>query len=213
MKTWKKAVALALCAVFLVVGTISGTLAYITEESNVLKNSFTIGDVEMWVDETKVGTNGVPVQGAQERDKVGQEYLLMPGHEYTKDPIIHIAANSEPCWLFVEITNPLGNLEDESSTIEGQMLAVTNGASKWTVIERNVDENSTIYGYNARIEKSTSITNIPTFGKFKIDSEKTQADIETMKGKSIIVKAYAVQADNVLDSSETAWNATFGANN
>ena len=58
MKKAKKVVALALCAVMLVVGSVAGTMAYLTSNDSVT-NTFTVGNVVITLDETNVDNDQV----------------------------------------------------------------------------------------------------------------------------------------------------------
>ena len=93
-----KAILMALCAVLLVAASVMGTLAYLTSTDTVV-NTFTVGKVEITLDEADVNADGTPVQGADRVD--ANEYHLLPGHTYAKDPIVHVDADSEDCYLFV----------------------------------------------------------------------------------------------------------------
>ena len=92
-----KAILMALCAVLLVAASVMGTLAYLTSTDEVV-NTFTVGNVVITMDETDFD-NSTPTA---ERDKANV-YHLLPGHEYVKDPIVHVDADSEDCYLFVEV--------------------------------------------------------------------------------------------------------------
>lgn len=65
---------------------VSVTLAYLVSVSNQLDNSFTKGNVEIFLAET-----------------TGSDYLLIPGKVIDKDPAITVKRNSEKCWLFCKI--------------------------------------------------------------------------------------------------------------
>ncbi len=76
MKTRTKALALTLCAVLLVVGSVMGTMAYLTSKDSV-ENTFTVGNVAITLDEAKVETDGTEVSDA---DRVKENsYNLVPG--------------------------------------------------------------------------------------------------------------------------------------
>ena len=66
-----KVLGLSLCAVLLIAASVLGTLAYLTAQDTVT-NTFTVGQVDITLDETKVTPDGVPVTGA---DRV-KEILL-----------------------------------------------------------------------------------------------------------------------------------------
>lgn len=43
------------------------------------------------------------------------EYGILPGVEYWKDPTVYIHKDSEPCYVFIKVDNPFNGLEDEGS--------------------------------------------------------------------------------------------------
>lgn len=73
------AAAMALCIVAII--AVGATLAYFTD-TKTAKNTFTMGDVKITLDETNVND--------PEGDRVtSNEYNVYPGAEVTKDPIVH----------------------------------------------------------------------------------------------------------------------------
>lgn len=101
MKTKSKALLLTLCAVLLVAASVLGTMAYLTSTAKV-ENTFTIGKVEIKLDEAKVTADGIPVEGA---DRVtANSYKLMPGTTYTKDPTVTVKAGSEESYVRMKVT-------------------------------------------------------------------------------------------------------------
>lgn len=178
MKTKTKALALVLCAVLLVVSTVFVTMAYLTSQDSVT-NTFTVGKVTITLDEAKVDEYGNVVANAERIE--GNEYKLIPGHTYTKDPKIHVDTTSEDCYLFVEIVNGLGN--------DGTIIGLD--AYGWEEVkgQNNVycycDEN----GAKKIVSKGTTVA---VFDEF-IFGEK--AVPSNYKDKQIVVTAYAIQAD------------------
>ena len=104
MKKKTKALMLVLCAVLLVTASVLGTMAYLTSTEKVV-NTFTVGKVAITLDEAKVDPDGTAVTPA-ERVK-GNAYHLLPGHTYTKDPTVHVQANSENSFIFVKLARQL----------------------------------------------------------------------------------------------------------
>ena len=101
MKTKSKALLLTLCAVLLIAASVLGTMAYLTSSAEV-KNTFTVGKVEIKLDEAKVTADGIPVEGA---DRVqANSYKLMPGTTYTKDPTVTVKAGSEESYVRMKVT-------------------------------------------------------------------------------------------------------------
>lgn len=198
MKKAKKVVALALCAVMLVVGSVAGTLAYLQDTAEVT-NTFTVGSVDITLDEAKVEANGKAPAGAER--VTANSYKLMPGSTYDKDPQIHVADDSQDCYLYVKVTNAIEGIEAAGNTIAVQMAA--NG---WTKID-----GTDVYKYREVVSGGADVT---VFKTFTINGSVTNNQLaayatETDKTKVINVVAYAVQTDN-FDSAEHAWNATFG---
>ena len=178
MRTKTKALVLALCAVLLVVTTVFVTMAFLTSEDSV-QNTFTVGEVTISLDELDVDDSDND-DSTTDRDKAN-EYKLIPGKTYTKDPTIHVGAKSEPCYLFVKVENGLENAEaDGNTTIAAQMT--DNG---WSL----VDGETNIYVYNQIVSKNTDVV---VFSSFTIDGETVVANFKDAK---INVTAYAIQAE------------------
>lgn len=101
MKTKSKALLLTLCAVLLIAASVLGTMAYLTSSAEV-KNTFTVGKVEIKLDEAKVTADGIPVEGAAR--VTANSYKLMPGTTYTKDPTVTVKAGSEESYVRMKVT-------------------------------------------------------------------------------------------------------------
>lgn len=96
MKTKSKALLLTLCAVLLVAASVLGTMAYLTSTDTVT-NTFTVGKVEIKLDETDVTNQTGPRVQAN-------SYKLMPGTTYTKDPTVTVKAGSEASYVRMKVT-------------------------------------------------------------------------------------------------------------
>lgn len=101
MKTKSKALLLTLCAVLLVAASVLGTMAYLTS-SDTVTNTFTVGKVEIKLDEAKVNADGIPVEGAGR--VMENSYKLMPGTTYTKDPTVTVLKGSEDSYVRMKVT-------------------------------------------------------------------------------------------------------------
>ncbi len=189
MKTKIKALVLACCAVLLVVTTVFFTVAYLTSNDTVT-NTFTVGNVAITLDETDVDVNGT--KDGDTRVKANT-YKLMPGHTYTKDPIVHIDADSEDCWVFVKVVNEIAAIEADT-TVATQMT--TNG---WNA----VDGTENVYAYK---EVANASDNITVFENFKVKGDITNEALVAYAEKTVVVTAYAIQADG-FDTAAEAWTA------
>ena len=196
MKSKKKVLVTVLCAVMLVVGSVLGTMAYLTSQSEV-NNTFTVGNVAITLDEADVDENGTVLKDDNDNPLTrvkANTYKLMPGHTYVKDPTIHVSATSEDCWLFVKVENGISAIED-NTTIAEQMAA-----KGWTLVAGQTD----VYAYSDVVAGGT---NVVVFDNFKI---KGDAVTSNYANASIKVTGYAVQADGFTTAAD-AWKAAFGA--
>lgn len=203
MRKAKKTLLAAACACALVVGSVVGTVAYLTSTDEV-KNTFTVGNVAITLDETDVD-NSMP-----NADRVkANSYKLLPGHEYTKDPIVHVASTSEDSYLFVRVVNEISAIEDSTNTVASQMAA-----KGWKAVDGQTGlyvYAGTAAGATAPLAVSAS-TNITVFEKVKVASTVDNTTLAGYANKTIIVTAYAVQKDGFEGKTASEiWAATFGA--
>ena len=119
-KTLAKILAIALCAVLLVSGTIYITLAYLQDQTNVVQNTFTVSDISLTLNETDVTELGKPIEDAPPVE--ANDYKLIPGTTYVKDPTVHVGEASEDCLIVIAIYDTffsaLGNMEEAYDTGE-----------------------------------------------------------------------------------------------
>lgn len=212
-KTMKKIVALGSGATLLVAASVMGTMAYLTATTGTVNNTFTLGkvtlssDLNQGLDEAKVDQYGNEEEG--EARVTANTYKLIPGHTYTKDPTVHITADSENCYLFVRVVNDISAIEDEK-TIATQMAE-----KGWVQIEdtnvyyyapdkndnKIVDENEDLVVVNGTAK------DVIIFDNFTIKDDADVASLADENGdisSKITIQAYAVQADG-FSSALAAW--------
>ena len=217
MKTAKKALLLTVCALVLVAATIMGTVAFLTSTDKVV-NTFAVGKLAIELDEAKTNDNGdgTVVPGVDRVKENG--YKLVPGHHYTKDPVVHLAANSEACYVFIDVNNELiGAIKNGHYNAEGtdgfytpalgilEQITELNG---WNPI-MNPKTGKTMFYKAIDAATAKAGVDLPVFGYFDVDSAKTQTQLEAYEGKTITVTAYACQQDGFA-SAEAAFTACFG---
>ena len=82
----KKRTIAMLAALTLTLGcAMGGTLAWLTDTTGEVKNTFTTSDIEIDLTETP------------------EEYKMIPGYTIHKDPTVTVEAGSEACYLFVKL--------------------------------------------------------------------------------------------------------------
>lgn len=116
-----KVIAMIFAVALLLVGLVSGTLAWLTAQTTAVVNTFTTSDINVELKETTT------------------VYKMVPGYDIQKDPTAKVLKGSEECWLFVEIT--------KNSTYD-DYLAEPAIADGWTPVQtgwtRNTAEDGTI---------------------------------------------------------------------
>ena len=116
MKMKKKSLIMLMCALTIISSVAFGTIAYLTDRAGVT-NRFTIGNVDIVVDETEVDENGNPIPNLDYdpndpndpddpnlRTEEENEYPLIPGSEYIKDPTMTVKAGSEKAYVRMVVT-------------------------------------------------------------------------------------------------------------
>ena len=223
-KKTRKALMMVLCAVALVAISVGATVAYLTSTDTVT-NTFTVGNVAITLDEAAVDEYGAPEKDENENllPRVhANEYRLVPGHLYEKDPTVHVDPNSESCYLFVKVENGIkGALVTDENSIETQIK--NNGWTQLSVDDAAVDgvyyrywnKNNTDGAYGEKQVDYEVFSNfltkyellggsVPTPGP---DGEVVADNyLANYEGKTIKVTAYAIQSDG-FDNVQFAWEA------
>lgn len=84
------AVVLVLCC------AVGGTLAWLTDKTGEVKNTFSPSDINITLTETpNTDTDGNSENDAWKAD-------MIPGFSYTKDPVVTVKGDSVDCYLFVK---------------------------------------------------------------------------------------------------------------
>lgn len=197
-----KTISLLLAVVLLVCGAVGGTLAWIIDSKSVT-NTFTYGDINITLDEAKTNEDGQPIdeQGNVVTDLTkadrtegedGNQYKMIPGSSYTKDPTVTVLKGSEACWLFIEITE----VNDAGSFLTYSVDAAwTQLSGSTNVYYREVAESDADQPFNVLTGKQVTVSGDVTKEALK--------SIGT-KYPQLTFTAYAVQKDNVTDAA-TAW--------
>lgn len=97
----KKVLAMLLAVLMIVTATVAGTVAWLQDTTTEVKNTFTEGKVDITLDEGKVDETGKFEDGGTTRVTTN-DYKMIPGNEYDKDPTVTVENDSEDCYLFVK---------------------------------------------------------------------------------------------------------------
>ena len=182
----KKAKLLTTLAAVALIGAIGvgSTFAYLSSKTETVVNTFTVGNVVITLDE-KDTDNSTP---NAERDKANAYTDMIPGSSYEKDPTVHVAANSENCYVFVKVTG----LDANANALE-----IKDFNTNLVKADGITDKKDGIYRYNAVVTKSESVQDIVVFNGFTLKSDVVGGTTIT----NITVEACAVQAGNLNETT------------
>jgi len=223
MKNMKKILLTVVAAMLLVVMSVGGTLAYLQSQTEDVKNTFTVGKIDITLDEAKVNEEGEPVDvNGKTEAEIGEgwtpatrvienEYKLMPGHEYTKDPVVHVAADSEESYVRIFVT--INKIEALNAIFNGDFMPEdfvggTWDSSVWpcVAITSNGDTNTYEFRYHTTVgtEDGDAFDMPALFQKIVMPEGVTNAQIDTLAGLNIDIYAQAIQKDG-FNSADDAW--------
>ena len=110
----KRTLTILIAVALVVVVAIGGTLAWLTDKTDPVTNTFTVGDINIELEETWNTDN--------DGDNINDSWTaqLVPGMNLTKDPVVTVKAGSEKCYLFVKVdeSNWPQFKEDDGSTLK-----------------------------------------------------------------------------------------------
>lgn len=226
----KKSIIMLVCALLIISSVAFGTIAYLTDRESVT-NRFTVGDVEIIVDESKVDENGNAIPDA---DRVKEnDYHIVPGGVYDKDPTMTVKAGSEESYVRMMVTvtkaSQIKTIFDELATrydkyaggfVPNEHVEGWNSA-EWTYYGMTTDATANTFTlefrYYAAVKPlDTEDKVLPAlFTKLKIPGELTNEHLKMLKGENgengfqIEVVGHAIQTAGFRNADE-AWAAFDG---
>lgn len=199
MRIKKKMVSLVV-AVSLVIGCLlGGTLAWLTDKTDTVTNTFTVGDVEITLTET-------PNADSDDNDTENDiwQAQMIPGNTYAKDPVVSVTGKTNvDCYLFVKFE------EKNSASTYLTYTSLLTDAKGWTqgdgtdiptnVWYRTVGKNDDVKTWNllGGNEKFPE-------GCVTIKTSVTADNMEAAAKAELVYTAYATQKDNL--TVKQAWD-------
>lgn len=191
----KKTLALILALVMVFGAAVGGTIAYLTSTPAEVKNTFTVGKVGITLDEKDVddSTEGAP------RD-IANEYQMIPGTTYEKDPTVTVKADSEDCYLFVKFE------EKNEAAKYLTYISNLNSDNGWTKL---TDEDDVWYRIVNKADSTKTFTLLDgndTYanGCITVKDTVTNDNMEDAAKAELVYTAYAIQKAG-FDNASDAW--------
>ena len=182
----------------MICGAVGGTLAYLSDKTDLVKNTFTYGQIDITLDET------ITIDGDQ--NPLTNSYAMVLGEVINKDPVVVVKAESENAYLFVKIEKSGGNIAYNGNTLGFDDFVTFEMGDGWS-------ELSGVDGVWYRsVAKSTTDTEFDVIKDKKVylNTNLTEDILRELKaaGESyypvLKITAYAIQSDNIA-SVEEAW--------
>ncbi len=171
----------AMLAVTLLIGcAIGGTVAWLTAKTDPVVNTFTYGDINIELTETK---------------PTNKQAKIIPGVDIEKDPKVTVKANSETCWLFVKV-------EESGKFVENKVTYSI--ATGWTQGDgTNIPEN-VYYREVGAVTENTDFAVLKD-NMVTVSDTLTKEDIKSIAtNPTLTFTAYAVQKDG-FNTAAAAW--------
>ena len=192
-----KAFVLLLTVVLLIGCAVGGTLAWLVTAPKTVTNTFTAGNINIDLKETKT------------------DFKMVPGNYIEKDPIITVDGGSEPCWLFVKVTSAdangvkyiPGSVALQGKTKETETFIEYIMADGWIPLT-GVDGVTDVYYRKVSASDVDQKFHVLADDRVKVLDTVTKAMMDQVTATNapiIIFTAYAVQSDNI-DTAAKAWD-------
>ena len=201
----KKTVALLMAGVLAVGCGIGGTLAWLTTKTDPVVNTFTVGNINITLDESKYENDALNTESRV----YNNTYKMVPGDTVPKEPKVTVQANSEACYLFVKIQKS----ENYDTFMENY-----GTATGWTALTGvTLEPNTAVYyrevsAADAATGKEFYVLSGAepnTTGEISIKDTVTKTlanNLTEANYPKLTFTAYACQKDNV-DSVQDAWTS------
>ena len=175
---------------------VAGTLAWLQDETVTVQNTFTTSGIDIDLNETDAVLN----DSTSQKEK---SFKMIPGFTISKDPKVTVKANSETCYVFVEVI--------ESNSLDTYISYTVDNS--WKKLEFTDNSKKVYY------RTVTTSTSDQTFSVLTNDTVTVKDSVTDAKMKALSVagavqptlsfKAYAIQLANGNDTifdPTTAWD-------
>ena len=204
MRNKKKITILALSLIAVFAAAI--TFAYFTDQSSQVTNTFTMGNVEIILDEALVvpttGPSGTTWAADEEADRVLNNTYenIYPGAVLPKDPTVQ-NTGSNPAYVRVKVTVEDFGLETNPSDLWAPI------GSGWVLDAAKSSGNVFYYNYTGILQPTASTSAV--FAQVVIPASFTSGDMEDIGDFNILVEAHAIQAQGFANvtAAFTAYDA------
>lgn len=175
----KKLLITIACLSVILCTLITGTIAWLIDKTEPVKNTFSPSNVAVALTET-----------------TGNQYKMIPGKTYAKDPTVTVTTDID-CYVFVKV-NKSTNLDTFITyTMNDGWQELTQGSG---IFYREASANATFYVLKGTEQNPK--------GEVMVKTNITESDMSTLTSESVYptltFTAYAIQKEGFADAA-TAW--------
>ena len=187
----KRTLALILALVLVFGAAVGGTIAYLTDTTGPITNTFTVGDIG---DLTLT-------------ENTGDSYTIIPGANISKDPVVAYASdtnNDVAVYVFVKVAAPDWTVAADNKTYTKSTKSADPALSftidnSWTYLTKDGSD----YIYYAAVNAATDFSaSVISGNSITVSAGIVDGEIESLTG-SLTFAAYAIQQAGF--TVNTAW--------
>lgn len=175
---------------------VAGTLAWLKDETVTVQNTFTTSGIDIDLNETDAVLN----DSTSQKEK---SFKMIPGFTISKDPKVTVKANSETCYVFVEVI--------ESNSLNTYISYTVD--SNWTKLELT-DNSKKVYYRTVTSSTSDETFSVLTGDTVTVKDSVTDEQMKALSAPGAVqptlsFKAYAIQKANGNETNfepAEAWN-------
>ena len=178
-----KPLAALLAVALLIGGAVGGTLAWLTDETEAVVNTFTVGNINIDLTETT------------------DDFKMVPGCTIDKDPVVTVKAESEDCWVFVKV---------EASKNLNDFIAYEVDANNWTQLDvEGLSPTEKVYYCYAKDITADRNIKVLLNNQVTVKTTVTKEMMDALEGENkplpqLNFTAYAIQMAG-FDTPKAAW--------
>lgn len=203
----KKYLTLIFCVILISIFSVTATLSFFTDQESDV-NVFTSGKVSITLDETEVDELGNKIS---DKRVLENDYHLMPGYTYLKDPTVTIKNGSNDS--YVRILIKINNIS-ELKSIYGEDFnpnsIYTDWGISWEYVNQKANDDSSItyeYRYKEVVNGLKGDNKLePIFKAFNIPAKTTIGQLENLEDLEVVIIGQAIQKSGFSNADE-AWNS------
>lgn len=193
-RSYAKALTMALALVLAVGCIVGGTVAWLSDTTSEVKNTFTSADIDIELTETfntDSNNDGTP-------DK--WQAQIIPGYSYTKDPKVSVSNTSVDCYLFVKFE------ENNSPSTYLTYTSNLTAANGWTQGD-GISIPANVWYREVLASDATREWKLLSNDKISVKETVTKGDMTNAAKAELVYTAYATQLYKDANTQFTATQA------